>query len=307
MFLLFVSGVDFFDSLSHSLTCLSTGGYSTYDASIEHFRIIGHTNYILIEYIIILGMFLGGTNFFIHYHIINKNFKILKENTEFKYWVSIILIFISIIFLERIITKNIFNTVSIFSFDFFKILEQNFRIICFQTVSLLTTTGFGTKDINLVYFGSAAKQLFLVMMLIGGCVGSTGGGFKVLRIAILHKLIKRETNKMFYPRNSINYVIVDEQKVSYDEIYRIAGLLFIWILFLIIGGLITAYFSEYDPITCVSGMFSALGNIGPCYIPVNELGNLHPVIKITYILGMLAGRLEILPVLLFFRLKVWKK
>ena len=176
----------------------------------------------------------------------------------------------------------------------------------FQTVSIITTTGFGTKDINLPYFGALARQIFLLLMVIGGCVGSTSGGVKIIRITILLKLVKRELYKIFLPKNAINYVVVDKKNVSIGEIYGVASLFFLWIIFLIFGGLITALFTEYDGYAAFSGMFSALGNIGPCFIPVNEIAHLPGIVKITYIFGMLAGRLEILPVILLFSRKAWK-
>jgi len=90
-----------------------------------------------------------------------------------------------------------------------------------------------------------------------------------------------------------------------DEIHRVSTLFFAWIALLVVGGLVTAFFSRLGGYESFSGMFSALGNIGPCYISVPDMGQLDPVIKVTYILGMLAGRLEILPVLLLFSPRAW--
>ncbi|MEA1973812.1 MAG: TrkH family potassium uptake protein, partial [Candidatus Cloacimonadota bacterium] len=105
---------------------------------------------------------------------------------------------------------------------------------------------------------------------------------------------------------AIAYVLVDKEVLEKDEIFRIAGLFFAWIGLIIFGGIITSLFSNHDAISSASGMFSALGNIGPCYLSVAEISELHPIIKITYSFGMLAGRLEILPVLLLFSPKAWK-
>ena len=91
-----------------------------------------------------------------------------------------------------------------------------------------------------------------------------------------------------------------------DESHRIAGLFFVWIGLLVIGGCITALFSHLGALESVSGMFSALGNIGPCYISVPDMIEIHWLVKITYIVGMLAGRLEIIPVLLLFSWKAWR-
>jgi trk system potassium uptake protein TrkH len=94
--------------------------------------------------------------------------------------------------------------------------------------------------------------------------------------------------------------------VPEGEAHRVAALFFTWIALLVIGGGITAIFSNQGALESFSGMFSALGNIGPCYISVQEMIKIHPVVKLTYIFGMLAGRLEILPVLLLFSRKAWR-
>ncbi len=301
-----VAGCSIFDSICHSFTALSTGGFSPYDASIAHYQMIGHPHYKLIEYILILGMFLGGTNFIIHYRVLRGEFRSAFDTTEMRFWIGFIVVFTLLILGERYLRIIQPGQISLVDASFWKTLEYNFRNVLFQVLSILTTTGFGTQDIASPFFGTMARQLFLVMMVIGGCVGSTGGGIKVLRISILVKLVKREIFKLFAPSRAISYVKLNKKSLHSDEIYRVSALFFAWIALLLIGGIITALFSKYDGYRSISGMFSALGNIGPCYIPVAEMGQLHPVIKITYIVGMLAGRLEILPVLLIFSPRAWR-
>ena len=101
-------------------------------------------------------------------------------------------------------------------------------------------------------------------------------------------------------------LVVDGESVDTEEVRRVAALFFAWIALLVVGSGITAAFSDYGAAGSASGMFSALGNIGPCYMPTAELPNLHPAVKLTYIVGMLAGRLEILPVLLLFSPRAWR-
>ena len=303
---LMLAGVSFFDSICHSITTLSTGGFSTHDASIEFYRLAGNYHYIWIEYILICGMLLGGINFLIHYRVFRGEIKALVDNTEMRYWWSIILIFSGIILTERIFRLDAFANVTFLSPEFWCELETNFRKILFQIMAVLTTTGFGTCDIASSFFGAAARILFLVMMVVGGCVGSTGGGIKVLRISILFRLIKREIFRLRSPSGSVSTVNIDGKPLSMNEVYRVSGLFFTWIALLLLGGLITALLSKYNTLQSVSGMFSALGNIGPSYIPFQENGMLHPLIKITYIFAMLAGRLEILPVFLLFSPQAWR-
>ena len=296
-----------FDSVCHALTALSTGGFSPHDSSIEFYRISGHPNFRLIEYTIIFLMMLGGINFLVHYRVLTRDFKALWDNTEIRYWWRLIAGFALIIIIDHFYKSGAFGALfregaAINLSEF----ERTFRHSLFQVMSIITTTGFGTKDIGSDFFGALSKQLFLVMMVIGGCVGSTGGGFKVLRVAILNRLIIRELFKLRNPGRVSTGVVIDKKIVPEDEVDRIAALFFTWMALLVVGGGITALFSKLGPWESFSGMFSAMGNIGPCYISVPDMIKIHPIVKLTYIFGMLAGRLEILPVLLLFSRKAWK-
>lgn len=304
--LLTLEGMSLFDSLCHSLTALSTGGFSTHDASIEYYRLTGNYNYRLIEYSLTFIMMLGGINFLIHYRVLTGNFKALWDNIEIRYWWRLIAGFLMIIMIDHLRKTGIFgdifrNATTIDIGEF----ERSFRYTIFQVMSVITTTGFGTKDIGSDFFPALSKQLFLIMMVIGGCVGSTGGGFKVLRIAILNRLMFIELFKLRVSGKASTELVIDKRIVKHEESHRVGALFFTWITFLVIGGGITALFTNHSAWASFSGMFSALGNIGPCYISVQDMINIHPVVKLTYIFGMLAGRLEILPVLLLFSRKAW--
>jgi trk system potassium uptake protein TrkH len=296
-----------FDAICHALTALSTGGFSPYDSSIAHYHLTNHPNYRLIEYTLTFFMMLGGINFLVHYRVLTRDFKALWDNIEIRYWWRLIAGFTAIILIDHLYKTGVFSAlfrqgepINLGEF------ERSFRHTIFQVVSVLTTTGFGTQDINSDFFGAMSRQLFLVMMVIGGCVGSTGGGFKVLRVAILNRLMFREIFRIRISNKASTGLIIDKKKVPEDEVHRVAALFFTWIVLLLVGGGITALFSHLGPWESVSGMFSAVGNIGPCYISVEEMIRIHPVVKVTYIFGMLAGRLEILPVLLLFSGKAWK-
>jgi trk system potassium uptake protein TrkH len=302
---LIIAGMPFFDSICHSFTCLSTGGFSTHDASIEFYRLAHYPHFIWIEYILVLGMVLGGTNFLIHFRILQRDWKALYDTKEIKYWWTIIAGCVVLVVLERFL-KTAPITELISGTAFWHILEENLRTIIFQVVAIVTTTGFSTKDIGSSYFGNLAVQLFLIMMVIGGCVGSTGGGIKVFRVTVLVQLIKREIFRSRVPRRARTDIIIDGRSIDANEVYRISSLFFAWVVLLVIGGCLTALLSNHGALASFSGMFSALGNIGPCFITVADMGQLNPAIKIVYIIGMLAGRLEILPVLLLFSGKAWR-
>ena len=301
-----LEGMTFFDSICHGFAAASTGGFSPYDSNIGYYQIIDHPNYKLIQYTIIIIMIIGSINFLVLFKVFLGNIKALWDNTEMK-WLWALLSFLTIIIIidhiSQAPTGYIFNDKGAFDSDK---IESIFRDTIFHVTAMLTTTGFYTKDIGSSYFPAMTKQLFLLMMIIGGCVGSTSGGFKILRTAILSKLMLREIFKTRVSQNTSQGLIVDKKLISEDEIHRISALFFTWIALLFIGGGITAAFSNLGAYESLSGMFTALGNVGPCYISEIDLINLHPVVKITYIIGMLAGRLEILPVLILFSGKAWR-
>jgi trk system potassium uptake protein TrkH len=300
--LLAIEGMPIFDSICHTFTALSTGGFSPYDSSIDYYRTVGHPNYRLIEYTLTFIMMLGGINFLVHYRVLTRDFKALWDNIEIRYWWRLIAAFTIIIMIDHLRKVGATYRAALDVGE----LEGSFRYTIFQVVSILTTTGFGTKDIGSDFFPALSKQLFLVMMVIGGCVGSTGGGIKVLRIAILNRLMFRELLKLRVPGRASTELVIDRRIVPPEESHRVGALFFAWMALLAIGGGITALFSNLGAWESFSGMFSALGNIGPCYISVQDMINIHPVVKLTYIFGMLAGRLEILPVLLLFSRKAWR-
>ena len=296
-----------FDAVCHAFTAVSTGGFSPYDASIDFYRQSGHVNYRLIEYALTFIMMLGGVNFLIHYRVLTGDIKALWDNIEIRYWWRLIAAFTALVVIDHFHQTGAWRAL----FDSGTPItateaERTFRVGLFQVMAILTTTGFGTQDIGSEFFGAASKQLFLVMMVIGGCAGSTSGGFKVLRIAMLNRLLWGELFKARVSPRASTGLVIDKKIVPDAEIHRVAALFFGWVALIVAGGVITALFSGHGTLASLSGMFSALGNIGPCYLSVQEMIDLHPVVKITYIMGMLAGRLELLPVLLLFSPRAWR-
>jgi len=292
--LLRLCGVSLFDGVCHAFTALSTGGFSPYDASIAHYANTGLAHFRALEYVLILGMFLGGTSFVVHYRVLSGKPLSLFRGLEMRLWWSLLVGFTALILVERWASGAMGG------------LEAEVRTTLFQVVSITTTTGFGTKDIGSPYFGGLARLLFLAMMVIGGCVGSTGGGIKVLRVGILYRQLKQELERIFLPRRAVKRTVVDGSLLDPAEAHRVSSLFFGWMVLLLAGAAVTAVLSDYGPLQSASGMFSALGNIGPCYIPVEGMGGLDPLIKVVYIFGMVAGRLEILPVLLLFSGRAWR-
>ena len=291
---LYLEGLSVFDAVTHALTSLSTGGYSPHDKSIAYYQQAGYRHFAAIEYTVVFFMLLGGINFFIHYRVLSGGFRALWDNFEMKLFWLILAGAVALVAVARF-TKFGFGDAG-----------GTVRHSIFQVVAIMTSSGFATKDIGSGYFPPLAQQIFLILMVIGGCVGSTAGGIKVMRIGVLLKLVVRQIKHVVHGRASVNPILVDGDIVDPEEIQRIAALFFAWIVLLAFGAGVTALLTEYGPLASASGMFSALGNIGPCYIPAEAMSELPPLVKITYILGMLAGRLEILPVLLLFSRRTWR-
>jgi trk system potassium uptake protein TrkH len=296
--------VKLFDALTHAFTTISTGGFSIYDNSIAHFRISGHPLHHLIELTCLVFMLIGGINFFIHFRFWRGNLQSLWDNTEMRYFWVILIGGIILIVLSTGRTYGLlyYDTNGTYHTGL-KAVLLHIKDIAFQATSILTTTGYATRDINGFRFAPFAQQIFLLFMVVGGCAGSTGGGIKVIRVAILTKLLRNRVTKLNVDRRARTPLTIDGKIVSDEEIKRVATVFFSWIALLIIGGGITAFFSSLSGWSSFSGMFSALGNIGPCYISTNEMIALHPFVKLTYIIGMLAGRLEIFPILIIFNRK----
>ena len=293
--LFYFEGMSRFDAVCHAMTALSTGGYSPHDASIDYYRLAGFQHYRAIEYTVTFMMFLGGVNFFIHYRVLTGGLRALWDNLEMRLWWGMLLGATACVMFSRFLANG------------FQGVESTFRYAVFQVVSLATTTGFGTKDIGTSYFAPLAKQVFMLLMVVGGCVGSTGGGVKVLRIGVLMKMVGRQLRHVMHGSHAVTPVMVDGEVLETEELRRVSALFFAWMALLAIGSGATALFApDLDAFQAASGMFSALGNIGPCYISVDAMTQLHPVVKVTYIVGMLAGRLEILPILLLFRSRAWR-
>ncbi len=293
VFMLKIEGLNLFDAVTHSFTTLSTGGFSTHDMSIGYYSAMNYPLSNIIEWTIILFMLFGGINFLVHYRILQGDVKALWDSYEIK------LFWLFMCSASGIIIFKQFTYSRIFSPDLV-------RSSIFQVVAIMTTTGYSTRDIAAPIYGGVAKQIFLFLMVIGGCIGSTAGGLKVLRIGILFKLIKFKILSLVYPSDAVGFIIIDGNRLAFKELRRVSALFAAWIFLLAAGGLITAFFSNHGALESFSGMASALGNVGPCYISSREMINLSPVIKLTYIIGMLAGRLEILPILMLFYKKTWK-
>ncbi len=284
--LLLFAGMSLFDSVCHTFTTMPTGGFSTKNAS------IGHYDSSTIHYIIIFFMFMAGINFSLHFRALSGNLKAYFRDKEFLNYFGLIALVTFFIFLSVSADSGSWNSI-------------NFRDSLFQTVSIVTTTGYGTADYETwVYF---AQLLLFLMMFVGGMGGSTGGGMKIVRIMLIVKYILLETRRMLHSR-AIFPIRIGRRYISEDIIRNTIGFfMFYLMIFALTSIVLTAL--GWDIQSSIGAAASALGNIGPAlgdFGPTDNYALLHPLGKWLLSFCMLLGRLEIYTVMVIFSRTFWR-
>ncbi len=303
--LLVLEGVGIFDAANHCLTAISTGGFSTHDASVGYYSNYPHGY--LIEYTFIFFMLMGGINFLVHYKVLKGEWRTIYKDFEIRWFWGILFLATLLVVLDHMFKTDFQTLCTTKKFnDLCYTIHDIFRISLFQVSSLITSTGYATKDINSPFFPALAKQVFVLLMIVGGCVGSTAGGIKLLRVGVLTQSLKAELRQIVSSPNCVIPVVVQGKIIGNKEMQRISALVLSWFALIAVGAWITAIFSDLDSWQSISGMASALGNMGPFYFSVEKMASLNPIIKLTYTVGMIAGRLEILPIFVLFYRSSWK-
>ncbi|NQT96298.1 MAG: TrkH family potassium uptake protein [Candidatus Marinimicrobia bacterium] len=284
--MLMFAGMSLFDAVCHTFTTMPTGGFSTRNAS------IGAFDSSVIHYIIIFFMFLAGVNFSLHFRALSGNLKSYFRDKEFLYYLGIIMGVTFLIFISVCLKSDSWDHI-------------NFRDSLFQTVSIITTTGYGTADYELwAYF---AQLLLLGMMFVGAMGGSTGGGMKVVRIILIIKYILLETRRMLHI-HAILPVRIGRRTISEDVIRNTLGFFLFYVM--IFGASAVALTAlGWDIESSIGAAASALGNIGPAlgeFGPTDNYALLHPIGKWLLSFCMLLGRLEIFTVMVIFSRTFWR-
>ncbi|MCD4730827.1 MAG: TrkH family potassium uptake protein [Bacteroidales bacterium] len=284
--LLLLGGMDLFDSLCHSFTTMSTGGFSTQNTSVS-----GYSPYI--QYIIVLFMIMAGTNFTLHYLGLHGKIKEVWKNEEYRYYILFTFGFVILITIFMIW----FSDISV---------EKAFRDSLFQVVSIVTTTGFVTSD-YLIWPGNLWIFIFL-LMFIGGSAGSTAGGIKIARQILLLKNSALEFKRMIHPKAVIP-VRFNGRAVPQDIIHMIMAFFLFYILIFFAGTFIMTLLGlDFD--TAIGVTIASLGNIGPgigAVGPIDNYSALPNVAKWLSAFLMLLGRLELFTVIILFSPSFWKK
>jgi trk system potassium uptake protein TrkH len=238
--------------------------------------------------VLAIFMLLFGINFNLFYLILLGHVKEALKSEELRWYFSIIGIS------TLAITLNIMKT--------FK--GQSFRYAFFQVASIITTTGFATTDFN--YFPELSKSILVLLMFIGACAGSTGGGFKISRLIIILKSFKKEIKKLFHP-NSVTVIKLENKPIDSSVSHSTVNYFMMYIV-IMIGSVIAISVDNFDFTTNSTAVISCFNNIGPGLNVVGPMGNYggYSIFsKLVLSFGMLFGRLEILPMLVLFNPKAW--
>jgi trk system potassium uptake protein TrkH len=300
-FLLKFAGMTWFDAINHAMATMSTGGFSTKNASVAHWN-----GTPMIQYIITAFMLIAGANFVLTYFALKGQVRKVFQSEEFKYY------FFGILGLTAIITLVIVNyqdpnlVTSINHPKPWGETESAFRHAAFQVTSILTTTGFVTADFTMWnYF---ATTLMFSLFFIGGSAGSTSGGVKIVRHIIMIKNSFYEFKKLLHP-NAIIPVRYDGSGVPKNIIYNILAFFILYMLIFIVGSIALTFFG-LDFESAIGATASSLGNIGPAIGSVSPVDNFaHLSISAKWFCSflMLIGRLELFTVLILLTPFFWKK
>ena len=281
-------GMSFFDSFTHAMTTIATGGFSNYNES------IGYFNNFYIELTSIIFILSGSIPFLAYLKFINGDRNILFSDTQIKSFFKIILFSIAILFFYLAIVNRSFTDISLMS-------------VSFNVISILTGTGYVTE--NFSNWGNFPLLFFLILMFIGGCAGSTTCGIKIFRVQILYQFFSNQIKKIVFPHGIFN---TKYEKQNIDEKFMSSVITFIY-LYILIFFISTALLSltGLDFVTSISAAATSISNVGPglgdLIGPNGNFSSLSDNSKWILSLTMILGRLELFAILVLFLPSFWRK
>jgi len=286
--LLMLGGMTFFDAVCHSFATLATGGFSTKNAS------VGAYDSAYIDGVITLFMILAGVNFALHFQVLRGRVGEFFRCEELRTYLAIIAV----------------ATLAIMVFNHSEAIYagwgENLRYTLFQVASIITTTGFGTADFEL--WPVICQYLLVLLMFIGGCAGSTGGGIKVARVLLLFKHAQAQLFRLIHPR-AIRLVKLGNRPVDREVMQAILGFFALFIGVFVAASLLVAA-TGMDLVSSGAAVVACLSNIGPglgSVGPVDNFAHVPAFAKGVLIVCMLMGRLELFTVLVLFFPSFWRK
>lgn len=285
--LLMLGGSEFFDAVCNAFSTIATGGLSSHTAS------MGYYNSLYIEIVTIIFMFLGATNFSLHHHALKGRLSVYWESEEFRFYLGMTVLAIILItglnYREGISQRP----------------EEALRTAAFQVVSIQSTTGFGTADFGL--WPSASQVVLVILMLVGGCAGSTSGGIKAVRVLLFFKFARQQLRNLLHPRN-VTTIKLGKVKVGPEVMAGVLGFFSLYFAVFVISSLaVTAL--GVDVVTGTTAVIATLNNVGPglhLVGPTSHFGDLPWLAKLILSFCMLAGRLELYTLAVFLSPDFWR-
>ena len=284
---LIIAGMSPYDAAIHAMGTAGTGGFSNYGSS------VGAFDSAVIDAIITFFMVLFGINFALFYRVLVGGWRDALRSEELHWYLALFAgstLFVSLMILPQYGT-----------------FLNALRYGSFQVATIMSTTGYATADFNL--WPQAVKALIVVLMFIGSCAGSTAGGIKVVRVGILCKLGCREVRRTFQPRK-VQVVRFEGKGVEENRLTQVSEFFFVYVLLVLAGMFLVSLEGLYDletnftaVLTCISNVGPGLGHVGP----VENFSGYGPFAKVVLSLLMLAGRLELFPILVLFHPSAWRK
>lgn len=274
-----------FDALTISFGTAGTGGFG-----IKNDSIMSYTPYI--QWVVTIFMIMFGVNFAAYYLILLRKFKKAFKMEEVRWYLIIILASIGLIF-----------------YDILHLSGGTFKSMtdaAFQVASIITTTGFSTVDFNL--WPQACKTILILLMFVGACAGSTGGGIKVSRFVILVKTLGKELNSYIHPR-SVKKIKLEGKPIEH-EVVRSTNVYFITFIIVFSASVLALSFEGKGMVTNFTAVAATINNIGPgleLVGPTRNFDVFSEFSKYVLMFDMLAGRLELFPLLLLFHPSLWKE
>lgn len=283
--LLIIDGNTVFDSINISFATAGTGGFG-----IKNDSLASYSDYT--QVVVTVFMILFGINFNIYFLLLSRKFIDIIKNTEIKAYFAVI------IAATAIITLNIGGT--------FETISEALKHVFFTVSSIITTTGFMTVDYN--QWPELSRTVIVLLLFIGSCAGSTGGGIKISRFIILFKSVAKEIHLLIHP-NHIRKLEIDGRKIEHNVI-RTTNVYMVCYMIIFVISLMIISFDNYGLVTNFTAVATTINNVGPgldLVGPVSNFGLFSDTSKLVLIFNMLAGRLELFPILLLFSPATWKK
>ena len=284
--LLLLGGMDFFDAICHAMSTVASGGFSTKNLSIGYF----HSTYI--DVVITIFMGIAGANFALHYHFLTGHRDTYRKDREFHVYL--------------VIMAAAALAIAVTTLPLYPNWLKGLRDIVFTVVSLQSSTGFAVADYE--KWSQSAQWVLLLVMIIGGCAGSTAGGLKVVRIYLVSKYVATDLTRLLHPQ-AIVPVRMGGVPVPRDIMSNVLSYFALYGLAVFAGALVLTAFG-LDWVSGLSGVVTMLSNVGPgmnALGPYDHYGNLHIAAKWVLILCMLLGRLEFYTILVLLAPSYWRK